>query len=67
MRLTGRHHALTLTPGAGYHFAQVYNPAGSGIVALEPMVAPIAGLGTSAEPLAGPGASYAARFRVDLH
>jgi len=67
MRLAGRRHALTLTPGAGYHFAQVYNPAGTGVVALEPMVAPIAGLGTAAEPLAGPGASYSARFRVDLH
>ena len=67
MTLSGRHHALTLTPGAGYHFAQVYNPAGTGTVALEPMVAPIAGLGTPATPFVEPGDTYAARFRVELH
>ena len=67
MTLSGRHRALTLNPGAGYLYAQVYNPAGSPVVALEPMVAPIAGLGTAAAPLVAPGATYTARFRVDLH
>jgi aldose 1-epimerase len=67
MTLAGRGHALTLTPGAGYRNAQVYNPAGTPVVALEPMVAPIAGLGTDATPLVAPGDTYTARFRVDLH
>jgi aldose 1-epimerase len=67
MTLSGRHRALTLTPGGGYRYAQVYNPAGTPVVALEPMVAPIAGLGTDATPLVAPGATFTARFRVDLH
>jgi aldose 1-epimerase len=66
MTLQGRSRSLTLTPGGGYRYAQVYNPAGTPVVALEPMVAPIAGLGTDATPLVAPGDTYTARFRVDL-
>jgi aldose 1-epimerase len=66
LRLAGRRRALTMTPGAGYHFAQVYASGGSPVVALEPMVAAIDALGAGTAPLVDPGDTYTARFRIDL-
>lgn len=64
--LAGPRRSVTMTPGSGYRFGQVYAPAGSTVVALEPMVAAIDALGAGTAPVVAPGDRYAARFRLDL-
>lgn len=57
---------LVMSPGRGYRYAQVYAPAGSEFVALEPMTAPTDGLRRGEVPLVEPGDTFSARFTVSL-
>lgn len=64
--LHGRRRRLDLEIVSGYGYGQVYAPAGSTVVALEPMTAPIAALGRGQTPMVGPGRASTARFRLRL-
>jgi aldose 1-epimerase len=58
---------VTVELEQGYRYAQVYSPAGSDFVALEPMTAPTDALnsGTGLR-LADPGESFTARFTITV-
>jgi galactose mutarotase-like enzyme len=58
--------SLTVRPGAGYEYAQVWVPAGRPFAALEPMTAPTDSLGAGTAPLVPPGDSYTAEFTITL-
>lgn len=69
----GRDRRLALSSGgrtidvrfdAGYHWAQVYAPAGKRFVALEPMTAATDALTSGTAPVVRPGERLAAAFRV---
>jgi galactose mutarotase-like enzyme len=62
--LSGRRRALRISMDAGYPYGQVYSPAGSTVVALEPMTAAINALVTGGADIVGPGESFAATFRL---
>ena len=48
----------------GYQYAQVFAPPGRGFVCLEPMTAPVNGLGAGGCPLVRPGETFTARFSI---
>ncbi len=58
--------SVTVRPGAGYGYAQVWVPAGRPFAALEPMTARTNGLGDGTAPLVAPGDSYTAEFTITL-
>lgn len=58
--------SITLHPGTGYPYAQVWVPRGRPFAALEPMTAPTDALRTGATPLVAPGDSYTAEFTITL-
>lgn len=67
LELSGGGRRLTVEPGPGFPFAQVFAPASPAVVALEPMTAPanalVSGDGLR---LVEPGASLAASFRIGV-
>jgi aldose 1-epimerase len=56
--------SLTLNPGRGYAYAQVWVPPGRPFAALEPMTTPTNALATGATPLIAPGDTYTAEFTL---
>jgi aldose 1-epimerase len=63
--LAGGGRRVTVELLSGYPFAQVFAPKGKEFVALEPMTAPTSALTTGRSlPLAAPGESYTAAFRI---
>ncbi len=52
--------------GNGYPYGQVYAPAGSPVVALEPMTAPTNALGAGTAASVAPGESFSTRFRLTV-
>jgi aldose 1-epimerase len=62
---TGR--ALSMVPGTGYHYAQVWVPKGRRFLALEPMTVATDALVRGDAPMVGRGESYQATFdlRID--
>ncbi len=56
---------LELRLGDGYRFSQIYAPADTDAVAIEPMTAPTNALLSGTDlPLLGPGESYVAEFSI---
>lgn len=66
LALMGRRRAVTVTMGPTYPFGQVYAPAGSTVVALEPMTAGIDALGAGTTPFVAPGGTFSAPFRITV-
>ena len=66
LALVGRRRRVVVTMGSAYPFGQVYAPAGSTVVALEPMTAAIDALGDGSTPFVAPGATFSARFRINV-
>jgi galactose mutarotase-like enzyme len=65
--LSGGDRRIELRMGEGYPFAQVYAPADTDAVAIEPMTAPTNALVTGADlPLVEPGGSFAATWSLTL-
>ena len=56
--------SVTLQPGRGYAYAQVWVPPGRPFAALEPMTAPTNALITGATPLVAPGDTHTAEFTL---
>jgi aldose 1-epimerase len=57
---------LSIVLDRNYSYAQVYAPAGSDFVALEPMTASTAALSRGETPIVEPGDRFTARFAVSL-
>jgi galactose mutarotase-like enzyme len=55
---------LNVLFGAGYRYAQVYIPPGTGFACLEPMTAPTNALVAGDYPVVRPGESFTARFSI---
>jgi aldose 1-epimerase len=55
---------LSVRFGAGYPYAQVYAPPGTGFACLEPMTAPTNALVAGDYPVVRPGESFTARFSI---
>ncbi len=64
LALEARGRRLEMRFGAGYPYAQVYAPAGSRFVALEPMTAPTDALVSGRCRLVAPGERWSAAFTV---
>ena len=64
LALEGGGRRLTVSYEAGYPYAQVFAPPGTGYACLEPMVAPTNSLVTGDCPLVEPGDAYVARFSI---
>jgi len=65
--LSGGGRRLELRLGAGYPFAQIYAPADTDAVAIEPMTAPTNALLSGEElPLVAPGERFAAEFSIAI-
>jgi galactose mutarotase-like enzyme len=58
--------AITVRPGAGYAYAQVWVPAGRPFAALEPMVAPTNSLVEGTTPVVRPGERFTATFSISV-
>ena len=58
--------SLTLSLDEGYPYAQVFAPAGSDFVCLEPMTAPVNALVDGTCPLVPPGEAFTARFSLHM-
>jgi aldose 1-epimerase len=58
--------SITVRPGAGYPYAQVWVPAGRPFAALEPMTAPTNSLADGTTPVVQPGDAYTARFTLAM-
>lgn len=66
LSLAGGGVRLTLGLDRGYTYAQVFAPAGSDYVCLEPMTAPVNALVDGTYTLLAPGDTYTARFSLRL-
>jgi len=66
--LSGGGRRLQLRMGAGYRFAQIFTPADSDALAIEPMTAPTNALVTGGPdlPLVAPGESFSATFSITV-
>jgi aldose 1-epimerase len=58
--------SLTVRPGSGYPYAQVWVPKGRPYAALEPMAAPTNALVDGTAPLVEPGDRYRAEFTITM-
>ena len=64
LRIEGGGHRLSVRFGAGYPYAQVFAPPGTGFVCLEPMTAPTNALANGTCPIVEPDGSFTARFSI---
>jgi galactose mutarotase-like enzyme len=64
LTIAGEDRQISVVPGDGYRWAQVFAPADADFVCLEPMTAPVNGLVTGDHPIVAPGESFTARFSV---
>jgi len=66
LALTGGGRRLSLLLDDGYHHAQVFTPPAADTVCLEPMSAPVNALVDGGYALVPPGASFTARFSIQV-
>ena len=66
LELTGGGRRLVLELGEGYGFAQVFTPDAGGSVCLEPMTAAVNALVEGSYALVAPGATFTARFSLEV-
>ncbi|GIU85475.1 MAG: aldose 1-epimerase [Acidimicrobiales bacterium] len=66
VELRGGRHRVVVTLGEGFPYAQIYAPAGSTVVAIEPMTSLVDALTSGGCPLVAPGSTYTAHFTVSV-